>query len=299
MPNHDIADLFHSSLYFCSGSTPSQSCHSRSPPFGHFHHLFRHLPSPVLPTKSSFDTFAGLFTVKTVLLYLVSILLPLVTPRIHIPIDPVNPDPPSPEQTASLLSFLTYTFVERLVWLAYRTPKLQYSTLPPLADYDRAEYLRSWTLYILSPFTAAPISLDTTLEESRGKQQIKEKRNLRRYLLWTLLRTFWGTQAMVVLMQVLRVCAGFASPYAIKQLLAYLEARPTISFLSSSGLGLLEESAPLLPRTSILLLFLGPLISSMAWERHIYTQTHFIVRVEAVLTQLVFEHALSAHPDES
>lgn len=53
-----------------------------------------------------------------------------------------NPSPkPAPEQTASIVSFLSYTFLELTIWLAYRTPHLSFDQLPPLCDYDAVKYL--------------------------------------------------------------------------------------------------------------------------------------------------------------
>lgn len=48
---------------------------------------------------------------------------------------------PNPEQTASLLSFMLYSFLDPLIFLAYRIPKLSHEQLPPLADYDHAKHL--------------------------------------------------------------------------------------------------------------------------------------------------------------
>ena len=48
---------------------------------------------------------------------------------------------PTPEQTASLASFLTYTFLAPIVWKAYRMPHLPFDMFPPLADYDHLRNL--------------------------------------------------------------------------------------------------------------------------------------------------------------
>ena len=51
----------------------------------------------------------------------------------------------NPEQTASLFSLIFYTFLERIIWTAYRTPHLSFDELPPQCDYDRAKYLNRKT----------------------------------------------------------------------------------------------------------------------------------------------------------
>lgn len=48
---------------------------------------------------------------------------------------------PNPEQTASLLSLMTYSFLDPVVSLANRVPTLTHDQLPPLADYDYAKNL--------------------------------------------------------------------------------------------------------------------------------------------------------------
>jgi hypothetical protein len=47
----------------------------------------------------------------------------------------------NPEQTASILSWLSFSFMDPTIWRAYYVPHLSADQLPPLADYDEAEYL--------------------------------------------------------------------------------------------------------------------------------------------------------------
>jgi hypothetical protein len=49
---------------------------------------------------------------------------------------------PNPEQTASVLSLILYSYLDPLVFEACRVPHLSHERLPALADYDHAEYLR-------------------------------------------------------------------------------------------------------------------------------------------------------------
>ncbi len=47
-----------------------------------------------------------------------------------------EPLEPNPEQTASLISLLSYNFIAPVIWLAYRMPHLPFDMFPPLPDYD-------------------------------------------------------------------------------------------------------------------------------------------------------------------
>jgi hypothetical protein len=82
---------------------------------------------------------------------------------------------PNPEQTASLLSLLIYTFLDPIVFLAYRMPHLPHDQLPPLADYDYAKNLSKKALPVC-PFSRAHHSsthvslqrLDPFISESKS-----------------------------------------------------------------------------------------------------------------------------------
>jgi hypothetical protein len=50
---------------------------------------------------------------------------------------------PNPEQTASILSLVLYTFLDPIIFLAYRIPHLSHDQLPPLSDYDYAKHLKA------------------------------------------------------------------------------------------------------------------------------------------------------------
>jgi hypothetical protein len=49
----------------------------------------------------------------------------------------------NPEQTASILSLALYSFLDPIIFLAYRIPHLKFEQLPPLCDYDYAENLKA------------------------------------------------------------------------------------------------------------------------------------------------------------
>ena len=64
----------------------------------------------------------------------------------------------NPEQTASYLSMMTYTFLDPIVFLAYRVPHLSHDMLPPLADYDYTKNLVRRSFKAGTPFTLHNLS---------------------------------------------------------------------------------------------------------------------------------------------
>ena len=55
---------------------------------------------------------------------------------------------PNPEQTASLWSLVTYTFMDVTVWRAYHMPHLPFDLFPPLPDYDHLRNIISDTFQV-------------------------------------------------------------------------------------------------------------------------------------------------------
>jgi hypothetical protein len=47
----------------------------------------------------------------------------------------------NPEQTASFISLIFFTFMDSIVMEGFRNPQLRYENLPPLCDYDRGAYI--------------------------------------------------------------------------------------------------------------------------------------------------------------
>ncbi|KAH8986106.1 hypothetical protein EDB92DRAFT_2054957 [Lactarius akahatsu] len=190
-------------------------------------------------TLSPVDAWEGpLLWVKIGLLAFAAIVIPLLVPRQYIPIDPKDPQQViNPEQTASLLSMMLYTFLDPIVFLAYRVPHLSHDMLPPLADYDYTRNLH------LDTFSGGP------------------KRHI-----------FWGFMAV------------FRPFFVYCQVLHRLYF---VSYLETHG-----EGAVVRPWVWVTYLFLGPALGTMAFQWYIFIATGTIVRVTAIVTQLVFEHAL-------
>ncbi|KAJ3760576.1 hypothetical protein EV360DRAFT_81041 [Lentinula raphanica] len=199
----------------------------------------------------------GILWAKIVDLAIISIVIPLVIPRPYVPVDPKNPSPkPNPEQTASILSLFTYAFVDRLVFAAYRVSHLDFSQLPSLNDRDSAEYLKALSFKYLDEFYGAP----------------------RRHLFFGLIKIFCNAYVQLAIMILLHVFANFAAPIGLNQLLRYLEPG--------------GEKAVIRPWFWILWLFIGPVGGTLAIQWYVFITTRTLVRTQAIITQLVFEHSL-------
>ncbi|EMD41587.1 hypothetical protein CERSUDRAFT_79219 [Gelatoporia subvermispora B] len=206
---------------------------------------------------SPFDASEGwVLWVKVALLTVAGVVIPLTAPRQYIPLDPEDPQEPSPEQTASIMSLIVYFWLDPLIWEAYKTPHLKLEKLPPNADYDLVQTLIKKSYPQLDPFQA--------------------KTN--RHMFWGLLRVFPKECLIVNAMIVIKVLTGLASPIGIRQLLAYME---------TGGQG-----AVVYPWVWIMWLFFGPLIGSIAFQWYIFYTTRVSVRIQAIITSLVFDHAL-------
>ncbi|KAJ7489333.1 P-loop containing nucleoside triphosphate hydrolase protein [Mycena latifolia] len=208
---------------------------------------------------------------KIVLLGLVAVVLPLVEPRPYIPVDPLKPmSVPNPEQTASILSLILYFFLDHVIFLAYRLSHLPHEMLPPLADYDYAQHLKTRSFKHIDVFAGAK----------------------RRHIFFGIMRVFRVEYAVLALTTATQVVANFLSPVGVNRLLNYMETN--------------GKDATYRPWIWILWLFLGPTLRSITNHWYVFIVTRTLVRVEAIITQLIFEHALrirfkseTAAPDPS
>ncbi|KAF7797042.1 hypothetical protein EIP86_008234 [Pleurotus ostreatoroseus] len=175
---------------------------------------------------------------KIALVFFVSSVGPLFEPYPYIPVDPTDPmTTPNPEQTASMMSFLFYSFLDPLIWLGYRVPHISHDQLPPQCDYDYAKNLIKRSYPYLDPFSGA------------------KKRHL-----------FWG------ILVVFRRSLGWQSL--------------VITALTGG------EDATVKPWVWILWIVVGPLFQNIFFQLYIYLSTGSLVRVESIITSLVFDHAL-------
>ncbi|TDL29986.1 P-loop containing nucleoside triphosphate hydrolase protein [Rickenella mellea] len=194
---------------------------------------------------------------KLAVLGLTALAVPLLIPRPYIPVDPKNPMvEPNPEQVTPILSLTMFSFLNPLISKAYGMAHLSPDELPPLCDYDYTSNLVKQSFKNLDTFSGAK----------------------RQHLFFGLMRTFRREYIALVIMVILRVISTFASPVGINQLLQYIERN--------------GEGAYVRPWVWIAWLFLGPFVGSVAFQWYIFLATGTLVRVEGIITQLVFEHAL-------
>ncbi|KAJ7754435.1 multidrug resistance-associated ABC transporter [Mycena metata] len=193
---------------------------------------------------------------KIVILFTVACVIPLVIPRQYIPVDPETPMPvPNPEQTTSLLSLVLYSFLDPLIFLANRTPHLDFNQLPPLADYDHAENLKAKAFPHMDVFA--------------GK-----KRHIFFPIVWIFRWVFLEMGVMLTIMAL----AAFIAPLGLNRLLNSLENPSQDAFMR--------------PWFWIILLFVGPMAGSLAFQWYIFVSMRMVTQVTAIITQLVFEHAM-------
>ncbi|KAI8982789.1 multidrug resistance-associated ABC transporter [Trametes punicea] len=199
----------------------------------------------------------SLLWAKIALLTLATVIVPLFCPRQYVPVDPKDPAPEvNPEQTASIFSMSVYTFLDGIIFKAYRMPHLPWEELPPLADYDYAKNLVKRSFPYLDPF------------------QVSKQR----HIFFGLMKVFRRDYLLLAVLLLIRVAATFASPLGVYRLLDYLE---------TDG-----ENAIVRPWVWISWLFFGPLLGAIAIQYYVFNTTRMLIRTEAIITQLVFDHAL-------
>ncbi|PIL29356.1 ATP-binding cassette transporter [Ganoderma sinense ZZ0214-1] len=183
--------------------------------------------------KTPMDSTEGpIFYVKFALLTIAAVLVPVFIPRKYVPVNPKEVFEPNPEQTASLGSLHSFTFLGPIIWTAWKLPHFTYDMLPSMADYDHLRNLAKQSFPHLDP----------TQNKSRTHMGLK--------LLWVFYSK--GVEFLhLSAMSVAGALFAFASPVAIQGLLR-----------------------------------------SIAYEWFMFKQTRVSVRIQAIVTELVFEHAL-------
>ncbi|KAG8968451.1 hypothetical protein FRC03_007393 [Tulasnella sp. 419] len=185
------------------------------------------------------------------------IVIPLCVPQVYTPLDPKNPVPPNPEQTASLLSFVSFSFLDSVILQSRKNPHLPYEDLPPLADYDHADHLVKRSFHTLDP----------------AVKPTKE-----RHFFWGLLSVFRVEYTKLVLIVIAKAFISLSGPIATNRLLYYLESK--------------GKDAVIRPWVWALALFVSQLGGSIAIQWYIWIATRMMIHTEAIITQLVFEHSL-------
>lgn len=120
-------------------------------------------PLVTFTTHPEDEAEGALLWAKIGLVFFIGIIEPLFEPYPYIPVDLEDPMPePNPEQTASIISFMLYSFLDPVIWLAYRIPHLAFDQLPPLCDYDYMKNLIKRS-YPVSFTSSHAISLLTSM----------------------------------------------------------------------------------------------------------------------------------------
>ncbi|KAL0579466.1 hypothetical protein V5O48_002572 [Marasmius crinis-equi] len=209
---------------------------------------------------------AWMLWARIAVLGIASVLIPLFVPR-----EAVDSKHPSPEQTASMFSLLTFAYLDPIVYLAYRVPRLDlvWERLPPLAEDDCARVLRERGFRYLDASSGAASNL----------------KSRQRHLAFGLLRLFRFDLLEMLLCVVLRPFLALLSPLALRELLRYLE-------LERGDGGSDTPRAMFRPWMWIVSLFVSTVLGGMVMQRYRYLSCRVLVRMQALITQLVLEHSL-------
>lgn len=93
------------------------------------------------------NSFDAVTAVRVTMLALSGLVIPLVMPR---PFRPSTPDAkPSIEDTASILSFYTFSFLDHIVFLANKAGNITPDDMPELMEKDKIEHVGKRALPIL------------------------------------------------------------------------------------------------------------------------------------------------------
>ncbi|KAJ6508901.1 multidrug resistance-associated ABC transporter [Mycena sanguinolenta] len=193
---------------------------------------------------------------KILVLIMAGIVIPLSTPRSYTPVDLENPMAvPNAEQTCSLFSSLTYSYLDALIFLAYKQRSLSPDDLPVLADYDTAEYLTRKSFPVLDP----------------------HRKGASKHLLYGFLKVYRDEYITMPVLAMGTILFQFAGPAVLNRLLASLEstAEPFVR-----------------PWVWVALLFLVPFFRSFTQARYTWMATRQKVQAEGILVQLLFAHSL-------
>ncbi|KAF8157969.1 hypothetical protein B0H34DRAFT_797400 [Crassisporium funariophilum] len=204
------------------------------------------------------DLSEGVFLwVKVAVLTFTAVVIPLFIPRQYVPVDPKHPmETINPEQTASIFSMMFYTFMDPVVFKAYRLPHLSHTELPPLADRDRSEHLTK--------------TIFPRIDIYQGARK--------RHLFFSFISVFRWQYVGMALAITSGSFASFAPPVAVNRILTYLE---------TDG-----REASVTPWLWVLCLFLGPVTTAVSLQWYMFLGSKTLTRAESLLTQLIFDHSL-------
>lgn len=180
-----------------------------------------------------------------------------------------NPsEEPNPEQICSILSLLTYSFLDKPIYTAYSSPQLASETLPAIADYDRTAHLVKRSFKHLDIFSGAR----------------------RQHMFFALMRVFSGSKTLALRTSVLtsgRVgipCSlVYDGPARLHHTLrahrnqppahvcTVLMSSPTLAHNDGSYLETGGEGALVQPWVWCFLMFLGPVVGTVLMQFYTFT----------------------------
>ncbi|KAG6899541.1 hypothetical protein C0993_009322 [Termitomyces sp. T159_Od127] len=179
-----------------------------------------------------------------------------------------DPVPPNPEETASLFSLALFSFMDPTVWKAFKAPRTSLSDLPSLAGSDRSEYL----------IRAAFPHLDPLAKGNVNENGVRVASTPRCHMFLAIVTIFRKEIAFIAFLLLCNVTSTLSNPYGLKCLLEYLETK--------------GQGATVKPWVWIVSLCIAPFTSTLIGQQYQRVLARGTVHLEAILTQLILQHAL-------
>ena len=188
------------------------------------------------------------------------LILILSSIRSFFPLEEYHRNPPNPEYTCNLLSYLSFTFLnDILIQPALQSNQLNMDDIPNLCDFDSCSYL--WTQY-------------------------QENYQSKNSLAWNIFRVVairWCTQGL------------FAFIYSILIFIPPLALQKLLFFLSEEQVGLSSMSYRI--PTLLLFLVVSPLLASVSESLHNNYGRHVGIQIRALLQSLLYSKLLKLDPN--
>ncbi|KAI0656583.1 multidrug resistance-associated ABC transporter [Cubamyces menziesii] len=172
-----------------------------------------------------------------------------------VPRPPLDAEAVNEEQSAGWFERRMFSWLNETVAKAHCVKHLPLDELPPLARSDSTAVLVDESLKHLDPL------------------QTKSKR----HLFWGFLSLYRREYALAALLTASTSIIGLTWPLATQGILASLEA---------------GSASTIRPWVWLSVLFLGPLVEMVCEEWYAWTMNRMSVRTEAIVTELLFQHAL-------
>ncbi|KAH6659572.1 ATP-binding cassette transporter abc1 [Truncatella angustata] len=213
-------------------------------------------------------------------------LLPTIDANWHSSVDPML--------IASIATLTAAVFVAFITRREWKPPSLDLDLPENVSRDPSPEETCSWLEYYvtyewLTPLMFRGTRRQMTIEELPQLpwydepllllRRVQEARKKNQSTIWTLLRFL--PQELVTMSIWAAICfvVELISPFAMYNLLGYIGA---------------PGAATIRPWVWLVLLFIGPLSRSVAFQQYIFTSTRLIVRVKAALTQELYYKAMNS-----